>query len=219
MENNKTGFLGGLRRKSARSGWMSVRGALAACAISAGALLFGASAEARSIVNSQISLDLATGKVDASFEFNGKTGKIDSPLDIAPNSFTKLDLKVRLKDNAVAERLMRKVDESYAPEPAGCRAGNYETLPMEDGLRYFFDVDAQTPEGVQKVYAVIFPGDRSEHFANDVFCEFDKELGEDGAVFHLTGYFYVIHRKTAVGWDVQLRAIRLTDKEIETQFE
>ena len=213
-ERRNTGLLGGLRRLGA-----GARNGLAICAIGAAGLLSGGLAEARSIVNSTISLDLATGQFDAKFEFGGRTGELKSPLDIAPNSFTKVDLKVKLKDNDVAEELMRKVDESYAPEPAGCRAGNYESLPMEDGLRYFFEVDAQTEAGAEKVSAVIFPGNRSDHFANDVYCEFDKDLGPNGAVFHLTGYYYVIHRKTEVGWDVQLRAITLTDKEVETLFE
>ena len=130
-----------------------------------------------------------------------------------------MELRVKLPNREAENRLNRKVDESYEPEDSGCRAGFYGPLTMEDGLRYFFETTVPGEGGAaDKVSAVIFPGNRSDHFSNDVFCEFDEALGDGGAVFRLTGFFYVIHRRTEAGWDVQLRAVQLTDQEVEKLF-
>ena len=212
-------FEGSFLRDLGRRGGAALR----ATALGLGVIAAAASAaEAREFVGSQITLDLETGEFEASYTYKGETAPLNSPRDIADGLFTRLDLKVALKNQAVADKLRRQVDESYTDEPSGCAGGVYAPLAMEGGLRYFFEVNVPSPDDAAKreqVSAVVFPGDRTDHFANDVFCEYSEDLGEEGAVFHLVGFFYVIHRKTQAGWDVQLRAVQLTPAEIEAIFQ
>lgn len=205
-----------LDRGLSRLGALALSG-LALCAFA----LAPAPASARDFVEANIVLDLGSDEFNAEFVTAGGSSPLTSPRQIVDGAFTRLDLKVKLPNREAEDRLQRKVDESYEPEDSGCRAGVYSSLTMEDGLRYFFEVDVPSTENqdqIEKVSAVIFPGNRSDHFANDVFCEFDEALGDQGSVFHLTGFYYVIHRRTAAGWDVQLRAVRLTDEEIAQNF-
>lgn len=182
-------------------------GAAALMALSAG--LAPAPAEAREFQKVSIELDLGTGEFDANVESSAYTGPIQSPAQIINGVFTELELRVVMRTPAIAEGLKRKLESGFTDEPSGCTAGNYGPLDMEDGLRYFLDV--QTTEG--QVIASFYPGNRSTHWANDAFCEFDESVGPGGAVFRLSGYYYVIHRQVENALSIQLRAVTLTPEE------
>lgn len=138
----------------------------------------------------------------------------DPARDLADRTFTELDIRIVLRsDNQ--EDVRRMVDQGYAAEPSGCAPGGYGPLDMEDGLRYFFDLDTATAEDASTTRVTVYPGNRATHWTNDVFCEFDPGLGEDAAVLRISGFFYAIHRAVEGGVDVQLRAVTLTPDEVE----
>lgn len=206
-----------------RSKWLSRIGAAAL-----GAAMLATPASARDFVQTYIDLDLQSQAFKAYYTLPGSTEEnpLVSPRDIADGIFIRIDLKIKLADEASAKEVRRRVDDSYVDgESSGCgpeeaEPWRYGPLTMEDGLRYTFSVNVPAGDGsgAERITAVIFPGNRSDHFSNDVFCEYSEELGPTGGIFRLTGFYHVIHRRTQGGWDVQLRAVQLTPQEIENNF-
>lgn len=191
---------------------VTTRAAYGALALCAAALAAPAASEAREILETSITLDLGTGAFDAKLSQGPDKPpfELTSARQIADGAFVKLDMKVSLTAET-RERLEKMVDQGFTSEPSGCEPGAFQPLDMEDGLRYFFDVGLI---GDERVRATIYPGNRSTHWANDVFCEYDPK-DADAAIFRLTGFFYVIHRQLPDAIDVQLRPITLSTAEVE----
>ncbi len=184
------------------------RAAGAACLL---AIVVANPASARTFQETKIELNLATNEFDASVTIDGQTFPIQTPTQIVDGVFAKLDLSIALPNPSVAEQVKRRLETGFTEEPSGCRAGNYGPLDMEDGLRYFFEV--QTQDGA--VLASIYPGNRTDHWANDAFCEYSDQLGQGGAVVRLTGYYFVIYRQVESAQYIQLRAVTLTPSETD----
>lgn len=139
---------------------------------------------------------------------------ITKPSEVQDRAFIKMDLKV-IVDKISARQLLKIVDQGIDDEPSGCQPGKYDPLDMEDGLRYFFQVNS----GNKQVRATIYPGERSRNPFNDVFCEYNKKLGEKKAVFRVRGFFFVRHSDIPGGIDIQLRPVRPTSEETEKYFQ
>ena len=172
-------------------------------------------AEARDFQVVSITVDPSTGQFDAKLDVGeGQPPyQMTSAREIANGIFTKIDLKVALT-NETRELIQKMLDQGFTSEPSGCTPGAYGPLDMEDGLRYFFEIGLSVGE---KVNATIYPGNRSTHWTNDVFCEYDAEAGADKSIFRLTGFYYVIHRELPEDTiDVQLRPVTLSNEEVET---
>ena len=177
------------------------------------ALGFGQSAEARDIQITTIDLDLGTGEFSAELDLGPDQPpyQLQSAQEIKDGIFVKLDLQIKLTAED-RDKIEKMVDQGFTSEPSGCEPGAFGPLDMEDGLRYFFDIELQSAESVR---ATIYPGNRSTHWTNDVFCEFDPEAGENVAVFRLSGFYFVIHRNLREAVDIQLRPITLSPEEFE----
>lgn len=182
----------------------------AALALTAAATIAAAPAEARDFAVTDITLNLGNGEFDATLATAEGPYKFQSAREVKDGIFIKLDLAISLDSPATAERLRKMVDQGFTDEPAGCLAPDFGPLDMEDGLRYFFE----TGSGAESVRATIYPGNRSTHWTNDVFCEYSEALGQSGAVFRLTGFFFVIHRNLPDGVDIQLRPVTLSADEV-----
>jgi hypothetical protein len=135
---------------------------------------------------------------------------ISTPRDIVKATFVKLNLRFIL-DPQSADDLQKSFDGSTAgAESSGCAPGDYGPMAMERDL--FYAIVVPPIDGLS-VRATIYPGDRAEHWANDVFCEFDPDYGENYAVASIVGFFYVIPRRRQDSVDVVLRAITPTQPE------
>ncbi len=149
-----------------------------------------------------------------------RTARVNNPEllsateNLADGTFTQLDLRIPVSADT-AEEVRRMVDQGYASEPSGCAPGAYGPLDMENGLRYFFELDTIDENAGEAARVTVYAGDRATHWTNDVFCEYDANLGADAAVLRISGFFYVIHRNVPGGADIQLRAVTLTQEEIE----
>ena len=191
--------------------------AAAAMALAAG-LTVPLAAQAREFVRTEMELDIATGESQSQIvlEEGADPVVLLSASDITDGAFTYLDLKVVLSEDTKNE-VEKMVDQGFTAEPSGCAPGQYGPLDMEDGLRYFFDISVlnktDNPEN-ERVRGTIYPGNRSTHWLNDVFCEHDSERGDDEAIMRVTGYYYVIHRNLRDAIDIQLRAVTLTEAEL-----
>ncbi|MEL6279049.1 MAG: hypothetical protein AAFU68_11865 [Pseudomonadota bacterium] len=186
---------------------------LAAIILAAGAsFALPSDAEARDFAVTDIVLNLANGEFDATLQTPDGPYKFQSAREVKDGIFIKLDLAIALNNAATSERLRKMVDQGFTDEPAGCVAPNFGPLDMEDGLRYFFETGGSS----ERVTATIYPGNRSTHWTNDVFCEFNESLGAETAVFRLTGFFFVIHRNLKDGVDIQLRPVTLSADEVNT---
>lgn len=195
-------------------------------AIAAGlvaALSWTGAAQARPFADTRMTLDIARGSSQAQVFLPGRDQPVvlRNATSIEDGAFTKLDLRI-IVNRATTDQVQKMVDQGFTSEPSGCTPGQYGPLDMEDGLRYFFELDLRESNRErleQRVRGTIYPGNRSTHWTNDVFCEYDSELGETYAVLRITGFFFVIHRNLDDRVDVQLRPVTLTDDEFETVFE
>lgn len=181
----------------------------------AAAVLAASPAIARDFLDVTIELDKASGNFDASFVAAPGTApqRLGSAKDIQDGVFVHLDLKVALNASNF-EEVQKMVDQGFTSEPSGCQPLGWGPLDMEDGLRYFFAIELAGTE--ETVRATIYPGNRSTHWYNDVFCEYSEAAGDDGAQFRLTGYFFVIHRQLSRNKvDIQLRPVTLKEEEID----
>lgn len=174
---------------------------------------------ARHVADTILKVDLKDGSTQSSVDlFDGKGPRIlTSASTIQDGIFTRLDLKLVLNDETKDE-IRKMVDQGFTDEPSGCRPDEYGPLSMEDGLRYFFNVNVLTKTKTQfweNVSVTIYPGNRSAHWANDVSCEYDADLGVEQAILRFTGHYYVIHRKLKTGTDIQLRPVVLTPAEFD----
>ncbi len=180
-------------------------------------------AEARPFAITTMTLDIARGSSTAAVLLPGrdKAVKLTSATTIEDGAFTRIDLQIVL-NAATADQVQKMVDQGFTSEPSGCAPGQYGPLDMEDGLRYFFEIDLRENNRQplrERVRGTIYPGNRSTHWTNDVFCEYDSDLGDDYAVMRISGFFYVIHRNLGDRVDVQLRPVTLTDDEMQAVFE
>lgn len=194
---------------------------LAGAAMALG-LLAGAPASAQAqgpyFMKAQIRYDLATGAFDASVEeAPGKVAKLTSAAAIVDGAFVWLDLKIRVpkpppgKRDPKAKSIDKVGAESFGPEPSGCTPGVYGELDMEDGLKYVFDFNVRSVKASENVSGSIYPGDRSTHWTNDVTCEFDGDA--NSAIFHMTGFYFVMHRTLKDKIDIQLRPVPLSPEQ------
>lgn len=177
---------------------------LAVGAAALGVVAAPAVAQEREIIPINITYDVANNVVvdDGS--------NIQSPSQIAQETFVQLNLRLIL--NAQTSSVLQKsFDGGYTSEPSGCAPGDWGPMAMEKDLRYTITTP---PVDGTSVQATIYPGDRSVHWANDAFCEFDEELGEAYSVARITGFFFVLSRRMPGVVDVQLRAIAPSQGEV-----
>lgn len=179
----------------------------------AGALALGALTAPASAQN--VSDDRGIIPISITYDVTNNTvvpegSNIESPRQIAGETFIKLDLRL-IVDQKSSDLLLKSFDGGYTTEPSGCAPGAYGPMAMETDLRY--SITTPPVDGLS-VRATIYPGDRSVHWANDAFCEFDESLGEAYAVAHITGFYYVVPRRAADAVDVQLRALVPTQGEV-----
>ncbi len=184
--------------------------ATAACAPSASALEF---------TEVELTLNLETQTSESQVTLPGRDFSVQlrSASDITDREFVDLDLRI-IVDAETAPQIMKRLDQGFTSEDSGCDPTYYGPLAMEEGLKYFFDLTLLSNEPIaerENVRGTIYPGDRSTHWANDVFCEYDAELGDDYAVLRFSGYFFVIHSKLKDAVDIQLRPLTLTDAQID----
>ncbi|MEL7030608.1 MAG: hypothetical protein AAGL49_15690, partial [Pseudomonadota bacterium] len=131
----------------------------------------------------------------------GYDGPLTSAKDIRDGEFVNLNLRIIL-DDETEETVMKRLEQAFRSEPSGCSPDYYGPLEMEQGLQYYFDLTLLSNEvegEIENVSGTIYPGDRSTQWANDAFCEYDEALGEDYAILHFSGYYFVIHRQTDDG--------------------
>ncbi len=175
------------------------------------------SARATEFGGVDILIDLPTNTAQGEVRrLDGERRKVTRADEIVDGAFVKADVRIRVDDDS-SGAVMKRLDQAFRSEPAGCAPGEYGALEMEAGLKYFFDLSPLTQEQKRnfgRVSATLYPGDRATNWANDVFCEFDPDLGEKAAVLRFTGFFYVIHRKTGDGMNIQMRAVELTAGQI-----
>ena len=191
---------------------------IGAAAIGA-ALCFSACAptevQARDFFTTVMRIDLATGTARSQvYGVSANPVELSSARDIQDGAFTYLDLEFAL----TGEEVQKMVDQGFSSEPSGCVAGEFGPLDMEDGLRYFTELEgvaANTGETPERVRITVYPGNRSTHWTNDVSCEYDEMAGGNAARLRISGYFFVIHRQLQDGVDVQLRAVTVTENETE----
>lgn len=148
----------------------------------------------------------------------GYDGPLLSAKDIRDGEFVKLNLRIIL-DKETENTVMKRLEQAFRSEPSGCSPDYFGPLEMEVGLQYYFDLTllSQKPGAdVEKVSGTIYPGERSTHWANDAFCEYDESLGEGYAVLRFSGYYFVIHRQTEGGTNIQLRPLTLTDSQVDS---
>lgn len=180
-------------------------------------------AQARPFAITNMTLNIAQGSSVATVLLPGREEevKLTTATSIEDGAFTKIDLKIVL-DSQTADDVQKMVDQGFTSEPSGCAPGQFGPLDMEDGLRYFFEIDLRENNRQplrERVRGTIYPGNRSTHWTNDVFCEYDPALGDDYAVLRFTGFFFVIHRTLGDRVDIQLRPVTLTDAEIQAVYE
>ena len=164
-----------------------------------------ATAQDRRIIPIDIIYDVANNVVV------DEGSNIQSPSQIAQETFVKLDLRLILNETT-SPVLQKSFDGGYTSEESGCAPGDYGPMAMESDLRY--TITTPPVDGLS-VQATIYPGDRSVHWANDAFCEFDRELGEAYSVARISGFFYVLSRQMPGVVDVQLRAIEPSQGEVQ----
>ncbi|MEM6536477.1 MAG: hypothetical protein AAF668_01970 [Pseudomonadota bacterium] len=178
----------------------------------------GVSAVAKmEFVDAKVVIDLLTDKATSEVTtLDGQVRTLESARELTDGAFVKLDLRIVVngeQQNAIVKRL----DQGFRSEPAGCRPGAFGPMEMGEGLKYAFDLSALSADKKQPIggaTGTIYPGARAVHWANEVFCEFDPALGEGAAVIRFNGFFYVIHRNTDAGLNVQMRALELTAGQI-----
>ncbi len=192
-----------------------------AMAAMAAALVAPSMAQARPFAVTELTIDLRDRSFQSStlLPTRDQAVPIVEATSIADGGFTKLDLRVIIREDE-DEAVQKMVDQSFRSEPSGCRAGYSGPLDMEDGLRYFFSLDLVTANGMpfeQKVNGTIYPGDRSLNWTNDVFCEFDADLGASAAVLRITGFYYIIQRQEQGSTNIQLRPVTLTEEEMQNE--
>ncbi len=173
---------------------------------------------ARDVGAARVTIDMATGefKAVATREIGQKPAPITSAVALRDGGFFILDLRLVL-NKETKDEVTKMVDQGFTAEPSGCMPGAYGPLDMDDGLRYMVELNVENEKvGERKVRATIYPGNRSTHWTNDVFCEYPEGANGETAILRITGFFYVLHRKIDGGVDVQLRAITLTDQEIDS---
>lgn len=179
---------------------------MVAALLAALAMAAPAEAQQRELQYVSIAYDVGEGVVVE----EGST--INSPSQIAAETFVRLDVRLILDEDS-ADSLVKTFDGSTAPpEPSGCTPGDYGPMAMERDLSYSI---VTPPVDGQSVRATIYPGERSEHWANDVFCEYDPKLGDAFAVAVISGFFYVRPRQRQDSVDVLLRAIVPTQTEMQ----
>lgn len=179
---------------------------MAVAALAALAMAAPAAAQQRELQYVSIVYDVGEGVVVE----EGST--INSPSQIAAETFVRLDVRLILDEDS-ADNLVKSFDGSTAPpEPSGCAPGDYGPMAMERDLAYTI---VTPPVDGQSVRATVYPGERAEHWANDVFCEYDPELGDAFAVAVISGFFYVRPRRRQDAVDVLLRAIIPTQTEMQ----
>lgn len=128
-------------------------------------------------------------------------------VDVIPDKiFAKVDMRVTLNEKTQG-KILRMVDQGYTSEPSGCSLTSFGPMPMEDDLRYFVRYKGSHSGVMHR--ATIYPGNRSENWANNVYCEYDKSKAGISTV-RFEGYFYVMHRQFEGGLDVLFNAVPVT---------
>lgn len=171
-----------------------------------------AAAQTRSFTTTNIDVNLATDTADVDTPGVVRTASVNVAI-VPDGTFQRLDMRIPLTEDTVDE-VLRMSDQGYTAEPSRCAPGAYGPLDMEDGLRYFFEVDGRGANA-DRYTVTVYAGNRTTHWANDVYCEFDPETGESGAVLRISGFFYAIHRRLSDSVNVQLRAVSLSPEEVD----
>lgn len=196
--------------------------------LTAACMLLAATASAqapvRTFIRTSITLKLVDNSIVANFWSpltpNGPPTPLTTVKEITDGAFVNIDLNIVVPDKfptgtrKPSDSIRKMGEQSYRDESAGCApaTNNYKPLEMDDGLRYFFYLPLKVASGnVEQVRGEIYPGNRSAHYYNNVSCEYDPNAG--GAVFRVTGFYYVIQGRAQDGVTLQLRPVALTQEE------